>query len=123
MEATVIPMICGLVKGAVDEAVGDIEDAIAEYVLAAGVLWVGVLVEVIGSVVEVLLMLIVLDQLKVCVVVGFEATRTMLGIELSTISVAVIVAWVFGRAFACPAHILNAPSTTDSVDGEYFHVV
>ena len=93
---------------------GDIEDAIAEYVLAAGVLWVVVLVEVIDGVVGVLLTL--LDQLKVCVVVGFEAMRTTLGIELSTIKVAVIVAWVFGRAFACPAHILNASLTTDSVD-------
>jgi hypothetical protein len=91
MEATVIPMICGLDRETVAEDVGDIEDAIAENVLLAGVFWVGVLVEEGNAVFEVLLMLVVLDQLKVCVVVGAEATKTMLGIELSTIKVAVIV--------------------------------
>jgi hypothetical protein len=37
----VIPMICGLVKVDVDEGVGDFEEAMAEYVLIAGVLLVG----------------------------------------------------------------------------------
>ncbi len=41
---------------------------------------------------EVLLILIVFDQFEFGVVVGFGATRTMLGIELCTIKVAVIVA-------------------------------
>jgi hypothetical protein len=64
---------------------------------------------------DVLLILIVFDQFEFCVVVGFGATRTMLGIELCTIKVAVIVAWVLGRAFACPLHMPNASMITDSV--------
>lgn len=72
--------------------------------------------------VEVLLMLIVFDQFELCVEVGFGATRTMLGIELCTIKVAVMVACVLGRAFACPEHIPNASKTTDSVTSQYSSV-
>jgi len=38
IEATVIPMIWGLVKVGVGGGVGDMEEAMAEYVLAASVL-------------------------------------------------------------------------------------
>jgi hypothetical protein len=115
-------MICGLLKVDSGEGDGDIEDATAEYVLPAGVLLAGdpdevAKAEVEDAWVEVLLMPIVFDQLELCVAVGFGATRTMLGIELCTINVAVIVECVFGRAFACPVHIPNALSTTDSVNG------
>jgi hypothetical protein len=92
MEATVMPIICGLVKVGICEGVGDMEDAMAEYVLAADVLLVADTVEVDEARVLVLLMLIVFDQFELCVLVGFGATRTMLGIELCTIKVAVIVA-------------------------------
>jgi hypothetical protein len=96
MEATVMPIICGLVKVGVGEGVGDMEDAMAEYVLAAGVLLAGDPDDVINLEVEtcVLLMLIVFDQFELDAVVidGPGATRTMLGIELCTIKVAVIVA-------------------------------
>jgi len=50
------------------------------------------------------------------VVVAAGATRTMLGIEVCTINVAVIVPCVFGSAFACPLHILNAATATFSVN-------
>jgi hypothetical protein len=36
----VIPIICGFVKVGIGEGTGDIEEAMAEYVLAAGVLFV-----------------------------------------------------------------------------------
>jgi hypothetical protein len=62
-------------------------------VLEAGVLLAGELDDVIDPEVEdALLILNVLDQFEFGVVVGFGATRTMLGIELCTIKVAVIVA-------------------------------
>ena len=61
--------------------------------LEAGVLLAGELDDVIDPEVEdVLLILNVLDQFEFGVVVGFGATRTMLGIELCTIKVAVMVA-------------------------------
>lgn len=85
-------MIWGLVKVGVGEGVGDMEEA-----MAAGVLLAGDPDEVINPEVEeacVLLILIVFDQFEfvAVVIVGFGATRTMLGIELCTIKVAVIVA-------------------------------
>jgi hypothetical protein len=97
IEATVIPMIWGLVKVGVGGGVGDMEEAMAEYVLAASVLLARDPDEVINLEVEeawVLLLLIVFDQFEfvAVVIVGFGATRTMLGIELCTIKVAVIVA-------------------------------
>jgi hypothetical protein len=46
MEATVMPIICGLVKVGICEGKGDMEDAMAEYVLAADVLLVTDTVEV-----------------------------------------------------------------------------
>jgi len=41
-----MPIICGLVKEGICEGVGDMEDAMAEYVLAADVLLVADTVEV-----------------------------------------------------------------------------
>lgn len=95
IEATVIPIIWGRVKVGVGVGVGDIEEATAEYVLAAGVLLDGEPEDVTNAeVVEVLGTLIVYDrfELELTVVVDCGAARTMLGIELCTINVAVMVA-------------------------------
>ncbi len=55
-------------------------------------------------------------ETKLDVVVAAGAIKTMLGIDVSTTSVAVIVLWVFGNALAWPTHMLKADMATSSIE-------
>lgn len=111
--ATTIPTNCGLLKLAAVAAVSEV--ACAEIVLDAGELLDGdpMAVEECTPLLVGWRMLELVD-VDPGVVVAVGAINAMLGIDVSTIRVAVIVPCVLGRAFACPEHMLNAAIATFS---------
>lgn len=104
---------------AVSEAAGIEETVLVPVMLGPGVLEAVRPAEIDPADVEDLKLEVVLDALVLEleaneVVPG--ATKTMLGIEVCTTSVAVIVACVLGNALGCPLHILYAALTTESTN-------
>lgn len=116
--ATAIAIFWDLVKvGSVALVAAD--DASAAVAVLAFDVFAGVPVEVdsvVGVGVPELLRELVelLEELELEVELAAGAIKTMLGIEVWTMTVAVIVLWVLGIAFSLPLHILNAFAATSS---------
>mgnify|MGYP003662535677 CR=1 FL=1 len=122
MEATVIPTIWFFVRIGSGELVSDAAGT-EETVLDAELLGLGRLVAVANELDEadvVVLITVEDDRPETDDVLGAGATKTMLGIEVCKMRVAVIVAWVFGNALGCPVHMAYAPFTTESMSKSAF---
>ncbi len=118
IEATVMPTICFFVKFVAGAPAAAVSEAVTDAVLEAGLLLDGDPVALLkgdklGLVVRVMLKPL---ETKLDVVVKAGAIKTMLGIDVSTISVAVIVLWVFGNPLAWPTHMLKADIATSSIE-------
>jgi hypothetical protein len=119
-DATVIPTICDFVNVGVTEAVSEAACAVLEGIVAEVLVGELVAVWILSVDGAVVFGLVIPAKLELVdaefgMVVGLGAIRTMLGIELCTINVAVIVLCVFGRTLAWPLHIVYASTTTASV--------
>jgi len=118
-EATAMPTICFFVKFVAGApAAAAVSEVVTNAVLEARPLLDGDPVALLrGDELELVVrVMLKLFETRPDVVVAAGAIKTILGIDVSTTSVAVIVLWVFGNALAWPTHMLKAEIATSSIE-------